>query len=219
MMIYPKESVVSYYLSRIPAENQCTCRWFGQKKSSWTVCIFNFGVYDEIQICWVPYVGSTPPDAIVAFMKGLGCDPLHAPQTTRVSTCDLWKPSAWDRPVTYIKCLFVLSAPQRNVRNIMCGATSTQSTKALFGKCFMQSEAKLLDSELDEIICRNSWKRSIYIVGSPVQDTPFMLHVMSKWGLQTLQKVVVIMTAPRLSVVHVDFSQMLMLQSHWNSHF
>ena len=39
----------------------------------------------------------------------------------------------------------------------------------------------------------------------PVQDTPFMLHVMSKWGLQTLQKVMVIMTAPRLSVVHVDF--------------
>lgn len=38
-----------------------------------------------------------------------------------------------------------------------------------------------------------------------MQDTPFMLHVMSKWGLQTLQKVMVIMTAPRLSVVHVDF--------------
>lgn len=77
----------------------------------------------------------------------------------------------------------------------------------------MQSGAKLLDSELDEIIC------SIYIVRIPVQDTPHMLHVMSKWGLQTLQKVMVIMTAPRLSVVHVDFFQMLMLQSHSNSHF
>lgn len=54
-----------------------------------------------------------PPDAIVAIMKGLGWDPLHAPQTTRGSTCDRWKPSAWDRPVTYIKCFFVLSAPKK----------------------------------------------------------------------------------------------------------
>ena len=32
MMIYLKESVVSYYLSRIPEENQCTFHMFGQKK-------------------------------------------------------------------------------------------------------------------------------------------------------------------------------------------
>lgn len=144
-----------------------------------------------------------PPDAIVAFMKGLAWDPTWKPQTTRVSTCDRWKPSAWDRPVTYIKCFFVLK-PQKKTSETSCGATSTQSTKALFGKCFMQSGAKLLDSELDEIICQN-FRSGPFILQDPSARYTFMLHVISKWGLQTLQKVMVIMTAPRLSGVHVEF--------------
>lgn len=51
MMIYPKEYVLSYYLSRIPAENNVHSAGLVRKNASWTVCIFNFGVYDEIQIC------------------------------------------------------------------------------------------------------------------------------------------------------------------------
>lgn len=49
-----------------------------------------------------------------------------------------------------------LVCPQNKRQKHQCVvSTSTQSTKDLFGKCFMPSEAKLLASELDEIISQN----------------------------------------------------------------
>ena len=146
-----------------------------------------------------------PQDAIVAFMKGLrlGSLTLHAPQTTRGSTCDRWKPSAWDRPVTYIQCLswssqkktsetscvvlHQLNQPKLYLENVSCSLGQN-----FWIVSWMKSFVKILEAV--HLYCR-----------IPVQDTPFMLHVISKWGLQTLQEVMVIMTAPRLSVVHVDF--------------
>lgn len=206
MMIYPKESVVSYYLLRIPAEKKCTFHMFGQKKCLMDSMYFYFWSlrWDSVllsPICWI----HPPLDAIVAFMKGLRLGSHMETAATRGSTCDRWKPSAWDRPVTYIKCLFVLSAPKTNVRNINVWFLHQLNQPKIY---------------LENVSCRLrqnfwlvSWMKSFLKILEavhlcrriPVQDTPFMLHVMSKWGLQTLQKVMVIMTAPRLSVVHVDF--------------
>lgn len=58
MMIYLKESVVSYYLSRIPAENQSTFHMFGQKKCLMDSMYFSFRSlrWDSdllSPICWI----------------------------------------------------------------------------------------------------------------------------------------------------------------------
>ena len=213
MMIYPKESVVSYYLSRIVQKTMYIPLVWSETMPHGEYVFFILEFTMRLRFVESHMLDPPPPGCNRGIHEGFRLGSLTCSANHQGFHLRSLEAFCLGQACNLHQMFLCLEAPKKNVRNIMCGATSTQSTKALFGKCFMQSGAKLLNSELDEIIC------SIYIVGSQCKIHHSCCMLCRNGVFRPCRKWWLLWQLPGCQLYMLMFFQMLMLQSHWNSHF